>query len=355
MDILPIDDRDTWDQALLDLASPHVLQTWDWGAFKARHGWHATRLLFQERGMSVGAATILRRRLPLLPLSILYVPKGPVVNWHNATRAVRALGALETFAREQRAIFVKVDPDVYYPDTAPAFSPRPTVAPAIARLLEVRGWRFSADQIQYRNTVLVDLAAEEAMLAAMKPKGRYNVRLAERHGVEVRDGSRDELPLFYDLYAATAARGGFAIRPPAYYLDAWHTFLDAGRAIFLLAEAEGDVVAGLVLFHFGKAAWYMYGASSERHRERMPNNLLQWEAMRRARAAGCTLYDLWGAPDDLDDESDPMHGVYRFKLALGGQPARGVGAWDFVVRPRLYRYYTEVIPRYLALLRTRAG
>jgi lipid II:glycine glycyltransferase (peptidoglycan interpeptide bridge formation enzyme) len=353
MDIVPIDDRDAWDGALHDLANPHVLQTWDWGALKERHGWQATRLLFRESGYDVGAATVLRRRLPFPPVSVLYVPRGPLVNWRNPTRAARALGALEQFARRTRAIFVKVDPDVYYPDAAPAWTTRPAVAPAIARLLDVRGWRFSGDQIQFRNTVLLDLDRdEEALLAAMKSKGRYNVRLARRRGVQVRDGDRSELPLLYDLYADTAARAGFAIRPRGYYLDAWGTFLDAGRATFLLAEVEGDAVAGLVLFHFGTTAWYMYGASSTRHRECMPNNLLQWEATRRARALGCTLYDLWGAPDELD-EADPMWGVYRFKLALGGEFARGLGAWDFVARPRLYRLYTEALPRYLSLLRHR--
>jgi lipid II:glycine glycyltransferase (peptidoglycan interpeptide bridge formation enzyme) len=113
-------------------------------------------------------------------------------------------------------------------------------------------------------------------------------------------------------------------------------------------------VAGLILFTFGSTAWYMYGASSSRHRKHMPNHLLQWEAIRQAKAVGCSLYDLWGAPDELD-ESDPMWGVYRFKLGLGGKLARGLGAWDFPAKRMGYRFYTTLLPRYLDLQRKRHG
>jgi peptidoglycan pentaglycine glycine transferase (the first glycine) len=175
-----------------------------------------------------------------------------------------------------------------------------------------------------------------------------------RRGIKVCEGTVSDLLLFYELYAETAQRDGFPIRPSQYYWDGWRTFLQAGLARLLLAEAEGETVAGLMLFTFGKTAWYMYGASSNHHREHMPNYLLQWEAMCRARDAGCTLYDLWGAPDRLQD-SDPMWGVVRFKLGLGGQVARGLGAWDFPVSRRAYRFYTVVIPRYLGWLRRYYG
>lgn len=362
MDVVAIDDAAAWDRALLALPNPHVLQSWTWGAFKSRHGWQATPLLFQSGGGVVAAAMVLRRKLlrydlPLLPLSVLYVPRGPVLDWHDAALAEQVLAELERLARRQRAILVKIDPDVYYPDdarAAAAFSPRPACAPRVGDLLEGRGWQRSAQQIQFANTVFLDLdQSEEELLAGMKQKSRYNTRLAQRRGVTVRLGTSADLGLFYDLYAETAGRDGFPIRPRDYYLDAWSSFLDLGRLRLLLAEVEGETVAGLILLTFGPTAWYMYGASSTRHRDRMPNNLLQWEAICQARAAGCTLYDLWGAPDRLDD-SDPMWGVYRFKLGLGGDLARGLGAWDFPARPLLYRLYLDVIPRYLDVLRRRA-
>lgn len=354
MQVQRIDDAQTWDNALLALPNAHALQGWAWGAFKSRHGWSATRLHFQEQGQVVAAASVLRRKLPLLPMSVLYVPKGPIVDWTDRARASRVLAELEDLARAWRVISIKVDPDVYYADRAPQFSTQPACAQDTAGLLAERGWRFSAEQIQFRNTVLLDLTpSEDDLLAAMKQKTRYNVRLAARRGVEIRSGTEADLGLFYDLYAETAERDGFPIRPAEYYYDAWRTFLKAEQAQLLLAEVEGDAVAGLMVFTFGPMAWYMYGASSDRHRNLMPNNLLQWEAMRCARSAECRLYDLWGAPDELD-ESDPMWGVVRFKLGLGGELAEGLGAWDFPVSKAGYRLYTELIPRYLDWLRGRA-
>jgi peptidoglycan pentaglycine glycine transferase (the first glycine) len=360
MHTVEITTAEAWDRALLALPQPHVLQSWAWGEFKSRHGWSVSRLLFQEGEHAVAAASVLQRKLPWLPVSILYVPKGPTVNWTKKDLVTRVLAELEGFARRRRALFVKIDPDVYYPDDAPGFSPRPPCAPATARLLLARGWRFSDAQIQFRNTLLLDLlCSEERLLAAMKQKTRYNVRLAMRRGVTVRQGTTADLGTFYQLYAATSRRDGFPIRPLDYYRDAWGSFLEAGPrsdassvAYLLLAEVEREAAAGLILFGFGSTAWYMYGASSDRHRRHMPNNLLQWEAIRHAKAAGCTLYDLWGAPDRLD-ESDPMWGVVRFKLGLGGQLARGLGAWDFSSNRLGYRLYTQIVPRYLAWLRGR--
>jgi peptidoglycan pentaglycine glycine transferase (the first glycine) len=353
MRAVEVAEAQTWDCALCSLPNPHILQSWAWGEFKSRHGWRATRLLFQEGGRTVAAASVLQRRLSRLPVSILYVPKGPALDWTDAQLAARILEELERLARRQRVLFIKLDPDVYHPGDAPAFSSRPACAPEVAGLLSSRGWRFSDEQIQFRNTLLLDLTCSEVeLLAAMKQKTRYNVRLAARRGVVVHQGTVTDLDTVYQLYAETARRDGFVIRPLEYYRDAWGSFLQEGLAHLLLASFEGETVAALVLFTFGPAAWYMYGTSSDRHRKHMPNHLLQWEAIRYAKAVGCTLYDLWGAPDELDG-SDPMWGVVRFKLGLGGQLARGLGAWDLPVHRAGYRLYTEVIPRYLAWLRAR--
>lgn len=351
MHIVCVNDRQTWDRALLDLPNPHVLQSWAWGDFKSRHGWSVTRLLCQEEGQTVAAVSLLRRRLPLLPVAMGYVPRGPALDWADTALVARVLDELECLLRRWRVIFVKIDPDIYYADSAPAFSPRPANAQAVAHLLAGRRWRFSDEQVQFRNTVLLDLARpEDQILAAMKQKTRYNIGLALRRGVQIRQGLAEDLATFYDLYRETAQRDRFPIRPPEYYYDAWRSFLEAGQARLFLAQAEGEIVAGLMLFTFGPTAWYMYGASSQRHRERMPNHLLQWEAIRYARAAGCALYDLWGAPDTLD-ESDPMWGVYRFKVGLGGELARGLGAWDFPVNRVGYHLHSVIVPRYVGWLR----
>ena len=119
-----------------------------------------------------------------------------------------------------------------------------------------------------------------------------------------------------------------------------------------MAEVDGEVVAGLILFVFGPSAWYMVGASSDRQRQFMPNHLLQWEAIRLAISLGCTVYDLWGAPDTLD-EADPMWGVWRFKEGLGARFAPHIGAWDYPVSKPLYWLYTTAMPRVLETMRRR--
>ncbi len=344
-------DRAAWNQALLALPAPHLLQSWEWGAVKAQTGWAAHRLIWTGHAGAApaAAASLLVRRISRLPWGVAYAPKGPVLNWSDPAAVELALAGVEAAARQRSAIFVKIDPDV---------EPGSAAGQQVIAALRRRGWRPSAEQIQFRNTALLDLAAgEEALLAAMKPKWRYNIRLAERRGVQVRLGSPDDLAVFYALYVETGSRDGFIVRPFDYYEHTWRTFMQpadaqAPWAALLLAEVEGDAVAGLMLFGFGATAWYLYGASSERQRNLMPNHLLQWEAMRLAAGRGCAVYDLWGAPDVLE-ESDAMWGVWRFKEGFGAQFAPHIGAWDYAVNRPLYRIYTDAMPRVLDWMRGR--
>ena len=156
------------------------------------------------------------------------------------------------------------------------------------------------------------------------------------------------------MYAETSVRDGFVIRDEGYYQTVWQTFMQAStpRAEPLIAEVDGEAVAAIFVFYFAGRAYYLYGMSREAHREKMPNYLLQWEAVRRAKGAGCKVYDLWGAPD-VFDESDSMWGVFRFKEGLGGQVVRTLGAWDYTPKPFWYRMYSEIIPRVLDLMRSR--
>ena len=123
-------------------------------------------------------------------------------------------------------------------------------------------------------------------------------------------------------------------------------------AIPLIAEVDGEPVAAIILFMFGERAYYVYGMSRDAHREKMPTYLLQWEAIKRAKSAGCDVYDLWGAPDEFN-ENDSMWGVYRFKEGLGGDVERTLGAWDYAGNKLLYKLYTDVMPRILNLMRSR--
>lgn len=340
-----------WDNAVVTLPAAHVLQSWAWGQVKSRWGWQATRLLWLDGETPLAAAQILARSIPRTPWHFLYVPKGPALDYGNPALAESILADLEKFTRQTGALFIKIDPDVVRQTGEPGQQPPDPTGALVLNMLERRGWQFSPEQIQFKNTVLIDLTGQpEEWLARMKSKWRYNIRYARRKSVSVRVGSVADIATFYQMYAETAARDGFLIRPPAYYRDVWSVFLGNGQADLLLAQVNGEPVAGLVLFSFGRRAWYLYGASGGQHRNLMPNHLLQWEAMQRAKARGCTCYDMWGAPDTFD-ENDGMWGVYRFKQGFGGQTVLGLGAFDFPARPTLYRLFTGVMPRARSLLR----
>jgi peptidoglycan pentaglycine glycine transferase (the first glycine) len=347
----------TWHQVLARLPYTHALQSWAWGEFKSRWGWRPERWLMAvggNRWETLATAQVLQRRFPRTPYSVLYVPKGPVLDYHDRPLRRQVLAQLETLAKRERAIFIKIDPEVVRSWGLDGERVSPLGA-AVMRDLRERSWRPSLEQIQFRNTIEIPLdPTEEQLLAGMKQKTRYNIRLAERKGVVVRPGTADDFPVIAAMYAETAARDGFAVRPAAYYLDGWQTLHEAGMAHPLLAEVEGQAVAAVILVRFGERAIYMYGASRNEARERMPNYLLQWEAIRWAKNQGCTVYDLWGAPDEFD-ETDRMWGVWRFKAGFNGEVVRFIGAWDYVARPILYYVYSHLIPRYLDFMRARRG
>jgi peptidoglycan pentaglycine glycine transferase (the first glycine) len=355
-----VQDESRWNAIVSGLPQAHILQTWQWGQVKARLGWKMLPYAWRSaQGELCAAALVLQRTIPsggFSPrLRLFYVPRGPMLDWSNPLLRECVLDDLKQLAQRQGAIFIKIDPEVSLGTGVPG-TPEAVDDPRGAGLLaslKARGWLFSDEQIQFRNTVLIDLAPpEEALLNRMKQKTRYNIHLAGRKGVTVRSAGLSDLPMLFKMYAETSLRDGFVIRDQAYYEYTWGTMLQSQMADILVAEVEGQANSAVVVFRFAGKAWYLNGMSRDLHREKMPNYLLQWEAMRRAKAAGCLVYDLWGAPDAFD-ESDPLWGVFRFKEGLGGIVLRTPGAWDYPVRPWLYQLYTRTLPRLLDVMRRR--
>ncbi|MEJ2487654.1 MAG: peptidoglycan bridge formation glycyltransferase FemA/FemB family protein [Anaerolineales bacterium] len=353
-------DKQEWNATIAQLPNPHLLQTWEWGEVKAQYGWQPFYRIWRDEDKLVAAALVLEREVKLsgvqLGLRMHYTPKGPLLmDWADVGLRQRVLKDLAVFARQRSAFLLKIDPDVPVgfgePDSEEDRSH--AVGLELVEELSESGWRFSDEQIQFRNTVLIDLEnSEEDLLMSMKSKTRYNVRLAGRKGVTVRRGGMDDLEMLYAMYAETAIRDGFTIRSKEYYLTVWQTFLTSEMLTPLIAEVEGNPVAGLMLFTFGKTARYIYGMSKDEHRNLMPTYLIQWEAIRLAKEKGCTVYDLWGAPDEFTP-NDSMWGVYRFKKGLGGQVVRTIGAWDLPLRPWVFKLYSQVWPRVMGILRAR--
>lgn len=315
-----------WDGFISSSPHGHLLQSWAWGEFKGRFGWQPVRLAVSDNGRLVAAAQILLRKLPYRCLA--YVPRGPSFDPDNEPLTRVLLEAMHRAAHARGAIALKVEPP--WPHN-----------PEAAAWWAAHGFAVSPQTVQPRRTIIVDLVpGEEAILAQMKPKWRYNVRLAGRKEVTVRQGTVEDLATFYALMLETGQRDGFAVHTPDYYEAAFHLFRPSDRVALFLAEYQGQPLAGLMAFAFGNLAIYMYGASSERERSRMPNHLLQWEAMRWAKARGCTGYDFWGIPDvDPNSPSAGLAGVERFKVGFGGQDVRYAGAFDYVYSPLVYQAF----------------
>jgi lipid II:glycine glycyltransferase (peptidoglycan interpeptide bridge formation enzyme) len=360
LELLKNPDPTQWNQIVETLPGAHALQTWEWGQVKAKFGWEAHPLVWRGSNQDVQAAALVLQRWVsrggfALQMSVMYCPRGPLLDWGNTALVNRVLDDLQRFARKQHAIFIKIDPYLPLGFGIPGeegAQDHPT-GKVIKDLLQERHWTFSDEQIQFRNTVVVDLTAEEDdLLMRMKSKTRYNIRLAERRGVSIRQGDVPDIDLLYQMYAHTAVRDDFLIRNQAYYQTVWQSFFESDLAKPLIAEVDGQPVGAVIVFKFGERAWYFYGMSLDEHREKMFNYRLQWEAMLYAKSAGCQEYDMWGAPDEFN-EDDPMWGVYRFKDGFGGKVVRTIGAWDFPVRPIIYRLYNRILPKILGWMRNR--
>ena len=350
-----------WNNYLKQLPNNHILQTQEWGQVKSKYGWHSIQKSWSDQNNIFAAAQILTRTLTLkgikLPFNVSYIPRGPVLDWKNTDYIKKVISDIETHAKMAGSIFIKIDPEIIIGRGIPGSSDDHIDSNAIdvVSLLHKRGWIFSKEQIQFRNTAVIDLnQSQDDLLANMKQKTRYNIRLSERKGVSVRLINKDDFPVMYKMYAETSLRDGFAIRSQEYYQDVWETFIFSNMCDGLIAEIENDPIAGLFIFYFNDRAWYLYGMSTNKHRGKMPNYLLQWEAIKRARFRGCKQYDLWGAPD-LFDDTDPMWGVFRFKAGLGAKVIRTPGALDFPIKPNLYSLYMNVLPRILNIMRVRGN
>lgn len=306
--------------------TPHLLQSPLWGQFKAGFGWEPE--FFRSPSAQ---AQVLFRQLPL-GFSIAYLPKGPVgEDWASLWSQIDAA------CKKRRAVFLQVEPDLAESDLTTELAE------------QLQGFAIEQHTIQPRNTILVNLEADdEELLARMKQKTRYNIRLAEKKGVVIRE--TDDINGFYQQMQTTGKRDGFAVHDVSYYQKAFDIFSPTGACVLLGAFHEEKPLAYLMLFLSGDRSWYFYGASDDASRNLMPTYMLQWEAMRWSKAHGASTYDLWGIPDASIEEleerfmqrSDELWGVYRFKRGFGGEVVRSVPAFVRVYKPLLYRAYLKI-------------
>ena len=355
-------DHAAWNAFVGAVPEGDVLQAWEWGGVKSPD-WVPFRLgLFRGEALAGGAA-ILRRKLPLIG-NFYYAPRGPLLaDWGDEASLTALLAAIRERAATDGAAFLKIDPAVPVERTdITTLLTRHGFAPPSGT--DVQGFGGT----QPRCVMQLDLAGrtEADLLASFKPQVRRNIKLAtEKHGVEIlTDLSRADLATFNDLMQVTGARNGFRPRPLSYFQTLWDNLVPAGMAKLFMTRYQGQILSGALCFLIGDKAWYVYGESSNEHRNVMPNYAMQWAMIRWAREAGCTWYDFRGVSPrrrqegesaaDVEKE-DHLQGLNRFKEGFGTRYVEYVGEFDLVYNKPAYWLYTTGKPTAQKLVRKLKG
>jgi lipid II:glycine glycyltransferase (peptidoglycan interpeptide bridge formation enzyme) len=372
--------------------SASFLQTPAWGEVKSEWrresiGWfrdgRAVSSTPGSAGELVGVALVLYRQLPKLKRYLAYIPEGPVIDWSSdtlsdwlapMTKHLRDAGAFgvrmgpPVVVRRWDATAVKegvADDAVHTLGEVPPAERSQQGAAVVSQLQEL-GWRlqgaeggFAAGQPRYNfqiplrhrvdgedGVVAGDPRSEDDVLKGMNQQWRRNIKKAAKSGVEVTEGSEEELKAFHDLYVHTAERDGFTPRPLGYFQTMFRALLaeEPDRIKLFLARHEGDLVAATIWVRVGGHTWYSYGASSTEKRDVRGSNAAQWAMIQASLAAGADVYDLRGITDTLDSD-DPHIGLIQFKVGTGGEAVEYAGEWDLPLSPLLYKAFSVYMAR----------
>lgn len=335
----PYTDADAeWDDFVARHPHGSLLQTTNWARLKGRFGWTGYRVWLRQEGRLVAGAQILFRSAAWGLVRMAYIPHGPLVNWQDSEQVAVLFNQIDQAIYQHRASLLKMEPRLWDDEIS---------AEAWRTFCQTNACLPDANTIQPPRTILLDLhPSEEEILAGMKQKTRYNIGLAARKDITVRAGARQDIAAFTQLLHTTGQRNTFGVHEPAYYQAAFDLFAP-GQAALMLAEYNGQPLAGVMVFRHGAQAAYLYGASSNVARDRMPSYAAQWAGIQWAKSQGCTSYDLWGVPDatletleaEFRQRDEGLWGVYRFKRGFGGTLRRTVGAVDRPYNALAYRLY----------------
>jgi lipid II:glycine glycyltransferase (peptidoglycan interpeptide bridge formation enzyme) len=304
-----------WESLVANNPASGLMQSLIWAEFKRKQGLRVLHLGLYEGAVLVGGA-IFYTAVNNRGAGFLVAPEGPVLPWHDGRRAEIGFRLLVKAAEQNAGRFdamaVRVEPRLL--GLMPAY---------------MRGFGRAPLTLIPRETLYVNVArSDEELLADMKPKGRYNIRLSQRHGVTVSEGCAvEDLKRFYPMIIQASYRDHFPVEPFPFFAVLASTLCPPGVARFLFAEHEGDLLGALLLTTYGGRATYLYGGISNYKRNLMAGYALQWAAMKAARSAGCTDYDLYGF-DQFCAPQNSYAKFSRFKRQFGGTVMRFIGAQD---------------------------
>lgn len=294
---------DAWDKKVIDLGGS-ILQSWAWGEFQGSLEQKIHRFSGEDF-----ACQAIETALPL-GKKYFYVPRGPLGNVESALIDLRQLGS------DRAAIFSRIEPQqmVKLPravkDTQPAID-----------------WMLDLEK------------TEEELLIGMKPKTRYNINLAQRKGILVREGTQADLITLWQLFLETANRNKIRLHPQNYYWQMWDHLAPEYLKI-LIAEYKGQPLAGILLSLFSDTATFLHGGTSPKMKEAMAPHLLHWEAIRKARNLGFKHYD-FGGVSPQDQQHHAWAGLSRFKKGFGGLEVKYPGSFDLIFSPIWYNVYKQ--------------
>jgi len=323
----------------------HPVQTWEWGDFQITQGHKVYRLGVFEDNKIVKAYSVSFHKIPKLNYSIGTVLRGPEIDQEM-------LNNIKKIATDENAIFVKFEPDVYQKTFDVNLNP--TTHREIPRFNSLV---ISPKVAFYPHSFVVDLnQTEDQLLESMHSKTRYNIKVANRHGVKVEEMSTDRgFEIYLDLLFNTTKRQGFYLHSVKYHRQLWNTLKGTGMAHVMLASYQDKILSAFMLFNLKDKLFYPYGASLPEHREVMAPTLLMWECIKFGKKLGLKTFDMWGSLGPEAKEGDEgFVGFHRFKQGYGGQLVQFIGTYDFVINPTLYKLYNLVDKYRWQLLRLKA-
>ena len=392
----------------------HILQTSEWGELKNHYEWDVHRVGMEEKGELIATALLLVRKLPLINKTIVYSPRGLVMDFNDVNLVKKFTYSVKDYCRKLNAIFIKIDPDILHKerDIEGKLIEDGEDNSYIIEFLKTlnyqhKGFDLDFNGIQPRFVFRLDISSSiEKIFKNFSSKTRYNIRLAERKGIEIFEGTREDLKRFTEIMETTGERNGFITRPLSYFEKMYDEFKDTGKLKLFMAKyniskgissleerikkeeeelerlinkdnlenrdvvlsekidrikklrdellillienkkhPNGIIISGAIVSKLGNKAWYMYGASDNIHRDLMPNYLLQWHMIKWAKKSGCKIYDFRGISGDLD-ENNPLYGLYRFKKGFNGDFTEFIGEFDMVLDKYLYYLWEVLLPKF---------
>lgn len=314
----------------------HFLQSPEWA--KVKVDWkNEVVLSLDENGKIKGSMSLLIRSFKGIT-SIMYSPRGPVCDIHDKATFEDLINQAKEVAKEYHSFKLVLDPDI--PSDDEEFK---KIAREIGFTISEDAKDFS-QMIQPRYVFRLDVKdkTEEELMASFHEKWRYNIRLAGRKGVKIIEGGRDDMKKFHDIMLTTGVRDNFLIRPLSYFERMYDELAPKGYMKLLMAEYEGEIIAAVIPIIYGNKVWYLYGASSNEHRNVMPNYLLQWEQIKLALKNKCDIYDFRGVSGHVD-EGHPQYGIYKFKKGFNGDFVEFVGELKMTLNPFMDFVYEHIV------------